>query len=65
METEIGERMLAHFKLDNLQPRLKEAAKPFCDLAHWAAANLPRTPERTVCLRKLLEAMDAAKRCAV
>jgi hypothetical protein len=35
---------------------------PFFNLAHWIAANIPSGPERTVALRKLLEAKDAAVR---
>ena len=34
----------------------------FCNLAHEIVAFLPRNPERTVALRKLLEAKDAALR---
>lgn len=35
---------------------------PFCELARRMAAELPRNPERTACLRKLLEAKDCGVR---
>jgi len=38
---------------------------PFGDLARWIIAKLPRNPERTIALRKLLEAKDAAVRAAI
>ena len=47
---------------EHLPPSLAAASKPFCDLAVQLAATLPRNPERTVALRKLLEAKDAAVR---
>lgn len=39
-------------------------AGPFSALAHALVATLPRNPERTVALRKLLEAKEAAVRAA-
>lgn len=45
----------------HLPPHLAEVSKPFADLAQTLLA-LPRNPERTVALRKLLEAKDAAVR---
>jgi hypothetical protein len=38
---------------------------PFAQLAERLVAEVPRNPERTVALRKLLEAKDAAVRAAV
>lgn len=58
-----AERMLLFFEYAHLPPRLQEASQPFCDLAHKVAAEWPQNPERTVTLRKLLEAKDAAVRC--
>jgi hypothetical protein len=37
-------------------------SEPFGRLAEWIILELPRNPERTVALRKLLEARDAAIR---
>jgi ATP-dependent Clp protease ATP-binding subunit ClpA len=41
---------------------LQEHSKPFGDLARRLVETLPRNPERTVALRKLLEAKDCAVR---
>lgn len=35
---------------------------PFCELAYTIVGSLPRNAERSVALRKLLEAKDAAVR---
>jgi hypothetical protein len=71
------EHILQFFKYDHLRDATMQAvSKPFCDLAHAIVngdngpesgnvtfgAALPRNPERTVALRKLLEAKDAAVR---
>lgn len=50
------------FAYEHLPPHLQEVSKPFGDLARGIIATLPRNPERTVALRKLLEAKDAAVR---
>ena len=49
------------FAYDHLPPHLAEVSKPFAELAQ-KILELPRNPERTVALRKLLEAKDAAVR---
>ena len=49
------------FAYTHLPPHLQEVSKPFADLAAFVL-TLPRNPERTVSLRKLLEAKDAAVR---
>ena len=57
------EPMLQFFAYAHLtKPELRDVSKQFCDLAQWAVDNLPRNPERTVALRKLLEAKDCAVR---
>lgn len=53
------------FKFDHLPVPLKERSKPFCDLAHQLARELPANAETSVALRKLLEAKDAAVRALV
>lgn len=69
------EHILQFFAYEHLPPHLAAVSKPFCELAH-AIVNggevaaierppmraLPRNPERTVALRKLLESKDAAVR---
>lgn len=54
--------MLQFFEYAHLPPHLAEVSKNFSDLANLVIANLPENPERTVALRKLLEAKDCAVR---
>lgn len=56
------EHIIQFFAYAHLPPHLAEVSKPFGDLADAIVATLPRNPERTVALRKLLEAKDAAVR---
>lgn len=63
MQTETQtEHVAQFFKYDHLPQHLQEVSKPFGELAAAIIATLPRNPERTVALRKLLEAKDAAVR---
>lgn len=50
------------FAYEHLPPHLQAVSKPFANLATMIVTALPRNPERTVALRKLLEAKDAAVR---
>lgn len=50
------------FAYEHLPAHLQEISKPFGDLAAVIHERVPRNPERTVALRKLLEAKDAAVR---
>lgn len=56
------DRMLQFFEYQHLPERLQNASKPFCELAYLVVKEYPMNPERTVCLRKLLEAKDCAVR---
>lgn len=56
------EHISQFFVYAHLPWHLQEVSKPFCDLAQQVVDKLPRNPERTVALRKLLEAKDAAVR---
>ncbi len=56
------EHILQFFGYAHLPPHLAAVSKPFGDLAEVVVSTLPRNPERTVALRKLLEAKDAAVR---
>jgi hypothetical protein len=56
------EPIFQFFAYDHLHDDLKKVSKPFGQLAEYLIAALPRNPERTVALRKLLEAKDAAVR---
>ena len=50
------------FAYEHLPAHLQEISKPFGMLAKSILETLPRNPERTVALRKLLESKDAAVR---
>lgn len=54
--------MLQWFEFDHLPDPLKAVSAQFWALACSLIALLPRNPERTVALRKLLEAKDCAVR---
>ena len=74
----MNEHIIQFFAYEHLPPALQAVSKPFCDLARAIVGDergmpagtstqfpLPRNPERTVALRKLLEAKDAAVRAAL
>lgn len=56
------EPMLQFFTYAHLPESLQKVSQPFCVLAEQIVVTLPRNPERTVALRKLLEAKDCAVR---
>ncbi len=56
------EPMLQFFTFERLKPELREISAPFAGLAKQIVDTLPRNPERTIALRKLLEAKDCAVR---
>lgn len=56
------EPMLQFFEFAHLPPHLRAVSLNFANLAICIAETLPRNPERTVALRKLLEAKDCAVR---
>lgn len=57
--------ILRFFVWEHLPPHLQAVSKPFGELAHKLAAELPHDAETSVALRKLLESKDAAVRAAV
>jgi len=59
------EPILQYFTFAHLPKPLRDVSMAFADLAHEVVRTLPRNPERTVALRKLLEAKDAAVRAAI
>lgn len=59
---EVPEFIMQFFAFDHLPPHLQAVSKPFGQLATMIVTTLPRNPERTVALRKLLESKDAAVR---
>ncbi len=50
------------FAYQHLPPHLQAVSKPFGELAALILETLPANRERTVAMRKLLEAKDAAVR---
>ena len=56
--------ILRFFSYAHLPPRLADVSKPFCDLAE-VVSKLPQSAERSVSLRHLLDAKDAAVRAAL
>ena len=59
------ESLLQFFEYAHLPPHLQVVSKPFGELAETLVASVPRNPERTVALRKLLEAKDCAVRAVL
>lgn len=59
------EHIMQFFAYAHLPPHLQAVSKPFGDLASQIVDTLPRNPERTVAMRKLLESKDAAVRALV
>lgn len=57
--------MLQFFAYEHLPDQLREVSRPFSELANRIVGNLPRNPERTASLRKLLEAKDCAVRAVL
>ena len=59
------ERMLKWFEFNHLPDHLRVVSIKFYELACSLCALVEPGPERTVALRKLLEAKDAAVRAVV
>jgi hypothetical protein len=60
-----AEHIMQFFAYAHLPPTAQEISRPFGELAERMVAQLPRNPERTVALRKLLESKDAAVRAFI
>ena len=56
------EPILQFFGFSHLREDLAKISEPFHDMAFHIVETLPRNPERTVALRKLLEAKDCSVR---
>ena len=59
------EHIMQFFEFGHLPEHLKEISRPFAELAQHIMRTIPRNPERTVALRKLLEGKDAAVRARI
>lgn len=64
-EIKSADPMLQFFAFGHLPEDLRAVSGRFCDMAYSLVALLPRNPERTVALRKLLEAKDCAVRAVI
>ena len=56
------DHIMQYFTYEHLPEHLQAVSKPFCELATWMVETLPRNPERSAALRKVMEAKDAAVR---
>jgi hypothetical protein len=61
----MGSPLLHYFRNDHLHPDLAVVSQGFAELAESVDNALPDSAEKTVAIRKLLEAKDAAVRAAV
>ena len=59
------EPILQFFSYAHLRPDLAEVSRPYSEQAARLVETVPRNPERTVALRKLLESKDAAVRAVL
>jgi hypothetical protein len=59
------EPMLQFFEYAHPPLDLQQVSIPFCSLATALVSMLPRNPERTAALRKLLEAKDCSVRARI
>jgi hypothetical protein len=53
------------FSYAHLPAHLQEVSRPFCELVDVICEKCPSNPERTMALRKLLEAKDCAVRALI
>ncbi|MFN3971248.1 MAG: hypothetical protein ACK4L4_07740 [Gemmobacter sp.] len=60
-----GEPILQFFAFAHLPEQLQIVSRPFAEMAQRIMTTLPRNAERSVALRKLLEAKDSAVRASV
>ena len=56
------EFLMQFFEYKHLPDHLQQVSKPFGEMAQMLVNILPRNPERTTALRKLLESKDCAVR---
>jgi len=59
------DRIMRFFSWDHLRGEYQGVSQPFGELAIWIQDNLKPSAEKSVALRKLLEAKDAAVRTIV
>lgn len=59
------DRLMQFFQYGHLPETLQMVSRPFCELAAHVVSTIAPNPERTVALRKLLEAKDCAVRAVL
>lgn len=57
--------IMKYFQYEHLPEHLQEVSRWFFEVAHTVNGNLKEGAEKSVALRKLLEAKDAAVRAAL
>jgi len=57
--------IMVFFDYKHLPPHVQRVSKPYGDLAKWIMDNVPNSAERSVSMRKLLEAKDAGVRAYI
>lgn len=60
-----NEFLLQFFEYKHLPEHLQVISRPFSIMANSLVEQLPKNPERTTALRKLLESKDCAVRAAL
>ena len=60
-----SDKLCKWFTYSHLPTHLQETSKQFHDLAKWIFDNIESSAERTVALRKILEAKDCAVRAEI
>lgn len=60
-----NEPLLRFFHFGHLPPPLRDISVSYAIMASLIVENVPRSPERTVAPRKLLESKDCAVRAAL
>jgi hypothetical protein len=63
--TYVPSPIMQFFAFAHLPPHLQDVSRPFGEMAQKIIDTIPRNPERTVALRKLLESKDAAVRAKI
>lgn len=59
------EPLMRWFEYAHLAEAQQKVSAPWCELAWHVVVTIPRSAERTVALRKLLEGKDAAVRASL
>lgn len=59
------DQVLQFFEYEHLPLELQAISQPFFFLAHALTETLPKNPERSHCLRALLQAKDCAVRAKI